>query len=361
MDDGSPAAATHHVTVAGTGQSFDVQHGDRILAAGRRAGVWFPFECGWGSCGTCKVTLVEGETELLFPQAPCVDPRDARRGRIVACQSTPTGDIVLKASRTPDGPAPDRATADHRARLVSRQELGPDIARFVFALDAPATYRPGQYAILELAPGLRRCYSMAGLPGSADVSFIAKRYPDHPGSERLFRLAAGAQIHAELPYGDMWVRDSQRPVALVAGGTGISAILAMTRQLAASGTAGAGAQVDGVAGAQVDAGTGARVDAGRPVHVFFGAGARAELVCWDELAQATSRLPEGHLHGALLHPDADWNGTVGLVTEALAERLPDLADADFYVAGPPVMTDAVRALLRGHDVQLDRIRFDSFG
>jgi toluene monooxygenase electron transfer component len=337
MDDGSPAAATHRVTVAGTGQSFEVRQGDRILAAARRAGVWFPFECGWGSCGTCKVTLVDGGTELLFPQAPCVDPRDARRGRIVVCQSTATSDVVLKSSTVQDHPVPDRATADHSARLASRQALGPDIARFVFALDAPAAYRPGQYAILELAPGLQRCYSMAGPPGSAEVSFIAKRYPDRPGSEQLFRLAVGEQLRLELPYGDMWVRDSPRPVVLVAGGTGISAILAMTRQLAAG------------------------EPPGRDVHVFFGAGTRAELVCWDELAQAMSGLPQGHLYGALLHPDADWEGTRGLVTTALGDQLPRLADADFYLAGPPVMTDAVRALLRAHDVQLDRVRYDAFG
>jgi toluene monooxygenase electron transfer component len=324
------------VTVAGTGQSFEVEYGDRILAAARRAGVWFPFECGWGSCGTCKATLVEGETELLFAQAPCVDPRDARRRRVVVCQSTPTTDVVIRVSGADDAPRAERATLDYVARLVAREELGPDIARFVVELNHVAVYRPGQYAILQLGPGLRRCYSMAGPPGSSQVSFIAKRYADRPGSERLFSLASEALIDLELPYGDMWLRPSPRAAVLVAGGTGISAILAMTQELAQ------------------DA-------ASRPVHVFFGAASRAELVCWDELGESTGQLADGHLHGALLEPGAGWEGTTGFVTTALADRLPGLGDADFYVAGPPPMTDAVRALLREHDVQLDHVWYDSFG
>jgi len=329
------------VTVAGTGQSFDVAAGERILAAGRRAGVWFPFECGWGGCGTCKVSVVEGETALLFEQAPCVDPRDARRRRIVVCQSTPVSDVVLKPLRVDDAPLPERPTRDHLARLDVREELGPDIARFHFRLDHEAAYRPGQHAILELAPGLRRCYSMAGPPGSRDVSFIAKHYTGRPGSDRLFALEPGAHLPVELPYGDMWLRDGERPVVLVAGGTGISAILALAQHVAQHLAEGSSVP--------------------RPVHVFYGARTRDELVCWGELEQAVARLDDARLHGALLEPGPGWPGGVGHVTAPLTEQLPALAEADFYVAGPPPMTDAVRALLRENDVQLDRIRYDSFG
>jgi len=329
------------VTVAGTGQSFEVAPGERILAAARRAGVWFPFECGWGSCGTCKVSVVEGQTELLFAQAPCVDPRDARRGRIVTCQSTPTSDLVLKPLRVDGDPSPERPTRDHVARLDRGEELGPGIARFHFRLDQPAVYRPGQHAILELAPGLRRCYSMAGLPGTTEVSFIAKHYPGRPGSGRLFDLAQGTCLALELPYGDMWLRDGERPVVLIAGGTGISAILALARQLARHGARGLPAQ--------------------RAVHVFYGARTRDELVCWDELERDVASIAGARLHGAVVEPPPGWSGGVGHVTAPLAEQLPALAEAEFYLAGPPVMTDAVRALLRDNDVQLDRVRHDSFG
>ena len=337
----------HRVTLAGSGSSFEVAPGERILAAARRAGIWLPFECGWGSCGTCKATVVAGETELLFAQAPSVDARDARRRRVVLCQSTPTSDLTLKVLRAEAEPAPERATADYLARLTARHELAPGIARFGFTLDRPALYRAGQHAVLEVAPGLRRCYSMAGLPGSTEVSFIAKCYPGRPGSQRLFELEVGRQVDLELPYGDSWLRGNERAVVLVAGGTGISAILALATQLAT------GAD-------PVRAGSGQSPD-GRPVRIFYGAASGLELVCWDELQQATAQLPDGRLHAVVATPGSGWTGPIGFVTDLLREQLPTLAEAEFYVAGPPPMVEAVKELLREHCVPLDRVRYDSFG
>jgi NAD(P)H-flavin reductase/ferredoxin len=327
---------THRVTVAGSGESFELVEGDRILTAARRSGVWFPFECGWGGCSVCKVTLVDGETRLLFPGAPAVDARDARRRRILLCQSTATTDLVIRPTRVADAPQPERGTVDRTARLDDVALLGPGIARFRFVLSEPAAYRPGQYAVLELAPGLRRCYSMAGLPGTADVEFIVKQYASGEGSPLLFDLPRGAEIGLELPYGDAWLRPGRRPLLLVAGGTGISAILALVRQLVADADP-------------------------RPVHVGYGAATRDELVCWDELGALVGRLRDGRVHGALLRPGGDWAGVEGLVTTALEPLLPGLGDAEVYLAGPPPMARAVSEQVRASGIPVDRVHVDSFG
>ncbi|MBS4730371.1 2Fe-2S iron-sulfur cluster binding domain-containing protein [Mycobacterium sp. SM1] len=332
--EGGAATGSFEAHVAGTDVRFRVRSGERILGAARRAGVWLPFECGWGSCSTCKATLVEGEVQLLFPEAPAVDPRDARRRRFLACQSTACSDITLKVLRF--GPFEERPTRDYRAELLTAEELGPGIRRFRFRLDAASVYRPGQHAILEFGPNLRRCYSMAGLPGADTVEFIAKRYPGGPGSGALFSLSPGEPIPIELPYGDMWVRAGQRDVVLTAGGTGISAIIALVRQLADTATS-------------------------RRVHVFYGANTRDELVCWDELQALVARLPSARLHGALAKPAGGWPGTTGFVTDALGPQLEALRDAEHYLAGPPVMVDAVLALLREHNTPIDRIHYDRFG
>lgn len=327
---------TYRVTVANTGETFEVREGERILAAARRAGIRLPFECGWGSCGTCKVTVVEGDSALLFAQAPAVGPRDVRRRRLVTCQTTPTSDLVIAALRTGDRPRDELPTEDHDARLVEIEDLGPQIRRFRFRLGRTAVYRAGQYALLEVAPGLRRCYSMANLAGSPIVEFIAKRYDGGPGSDRLFRLAVGSRIPMELPYGGMWLHEGDRPVVLIAGGTGISPVLALTRHLAATGDR-------------------------RPVRVFYGATSPAELVCWDELGTLVAGLADGGLHGALLKPDAGWDGTTGFVTDALHRHAEYLAGAEVYLAGPPPMVHAALATLRNCGVGLDRIHYDSFG
>jgi toluene monooxygenase electron transfer component len=340
----------YSVTIEGTEVCFPVEPGERILGAARRAGVWLPFECGWGSCSSCKATLVDGSVELLFPEAPAHDARDERRRRVMLCQTAPTTDVVIKPQRTSDAPSPERPTRDHIATLDRIEPLGPDIARFTFRLNdlsgrpSVAEYRPGQYAVLELAPGLRRCYSLAGPPGGGTIELIAKRYQQGAGSARLFGLAPGARVAVELPYGDMWLRPHDRPVLLAAGGTGISAILPLLREIAESGDA-----------------TGVR-----RVRVVYGAATRAELVCWDELARLVERLPDATLHGALVAPEAEWRGAHGFVTHALHELAEsgehhDLTDSDAYLAGPPVMVRAVQESLAQIGIPLDRTYVDSFG
>jgi ferredoxin-NADP reductase/ferredoxin len=327
---------TYKVTVAPGGQVFEVGQGERILAAARRAGVWLPFECGWGSCGTCKVILVEGDVELLFAGCPAVNERDARRRRIVTCQTTPTSDIVIKANWIERGPRSERPTNDYRARLVRVDMLGPQLRRFTFALDRVTSYREGQYAILDLGEGVRRCYSMSGLAGLPSLEFIAKRYENRIGGQRLFALPVGSEIAIELPYGDMWIRDGDRPVVLIAGGTGISAILALAQKLAHFGER-------------------------RPVRAFYGAASVAELVCWQDLRSLVEAMPNGRLYGAVVNSAPEWQGPVGLVTDLLASHQSEVADAEVYLAGPPPMVDAVLDQLRQCAVPLDRIHYDRFG
>ena len=327
---------TYRVTVAPGGQVFDVRHGERILAAARRAGIWLPFECGWGSCGTCKATLVEGDVELLFADCPSVNERDARRRRTVTCQTTPTSDIVIKPNWAESAPRLERPTADYQARLTHVDMLGPQLRKFTFELDQNANYREGQYAILELGDGLRRCYSMSGLAGSPAIEFIAKCYDRGLGGHRLFALPVGSMIPIELPYGDMWIRDGDRPVFLIAGGTGISAILALARKLAGRGDP-------------------------RPVRAFYGAASVFELVCWEDLLSLIQTLPDGYAHGAVMNSAAGWEGAIGPVTDLLKANQQALSDADLYLAGPPAMVDAVLALVRSLAVRVHRIHYDRFG
>jgi toluene monooxygenase electron transfer component len=335
----APPTRAHRVTLAGTDTTFEVAEGERILAAARRAGLWLPFECGWGSCATCKVGLVAGQVRLLFAGAPAADARDARRRRTLICQTTPCSDLIIKPLRTADEPLPELPTADYLGRLVSADEIGPGIRCFRFMLDRPAAYRAGQYAVVDLGAGLRRCYSMSCLPGSPVIEFVAKRQPGGAGSERLFALGPGDCVPVELPYGGMWLRDGTRPVVLVAGGTGISPVLALARALAATGDP-------------------------RPVRVFYGAATSRELVCWEQLSAHVAGLPDGRLYGALESPPSyqdGWPIATGFVTDALAPHLEKVTEGDIYVAGPPPMVQAVLARLRDFDVQLHRIHYDSFG
>ena len=336
-------ARRFRVALDGSDDSFTVTPPESILTAARRAGYWLPYECGWGSCARCKATVVDGEVEVLFPEAPAITERDISRNRFLMCQSTPTSNVTVKPLGAM-GPAAERPTKDYVGTLTSRREVGPSIVELTFTLNEPAVFLAGQYAILHIDEDLKRCYSMSNTPGSSEIEFIIKKYDGHPGSTRMFELGVGDTLPIELPYGDMYLRDVDRPVLLIAGGTGISAILSLARCI-------------------VDDETWAN----RDVHLLYGATSREELVCCEELEE----LSRGHrtqLHGALVQAPDDWAGYEGFVTTALTAVLnaefaveQDLLNAEVYLAGPPAMVNAVQESLGEHGIQLDRIHVDSFG
>ena len=102
------------------------------------------------------------------------------------------------------------------------------------------------------------------------------------------------------------------------------------------------------------------------MRVVYGAATASELVCWDELVGLVDRIPGASLHGALADPDASWAGTTGFVTHALADLAgsgehEDLMTSDAYLAGPPLMVDAVTRSFAELGITLDRTYVDSFG
>jgi toluene monooxygenase electron transfer component len=124
----------------------------------------------------------------------------------------------------------------------------------------------------------------------------------------------------------------------VAGGTGISPILAMVRQAAEEG-----------------------MNFEAPVHVIYGARTAFDLAAGDQLELATRRIPDARYLPVVENAPAEWPHMTGFVTDAIAATVPDLRAAAFYVAGPPVMVSAVRAQLARADVPITQVHYDSFG
>jgi NAD(P)H-flavin reductase len=112
-----------------------------------------------------------------------------------------------------------------QARLVSRRPLTHDMSEFVFAVDGPAAFRPGQYLLLWL-PGVAgaRAYSMSNLPNEEGrFELIVKRVPDGAGSgvlfdgtmQHVFEVKNGRVSRLESSKDVDHVRDQVRHVAEV--------------------------------------------------------------------------------------------------------------------------------------------------
>ena len=78
-------------------------------------------------------------------------------------------------------------------------------------------------------------------------------------------MRPGTQSRFTGPYGAFHLRRSERPILMIAGGSGMAPVLAVLRQLAAEGCA-------------------------RPVRFFYGAREERDLFALEEIRRWASRL-----------------------------------------------------------------------
>ncbi|MBS4753918.1 hypothetical protein KG112_13985 [Nocardioides sp. zg-ZUI104] len=225
-----------------------------------------------------------------------------------------------------------------RLTLVQRRELGDDTVELAFRPARGLRFTPGQYLELDLAPsgaltdsrGLRRMLSISSPPG--ELVTVAVRVPARPSrfKQVLQALEPGAVVRACAVGGDFVLPHSTDPVALVAGGIGVTPYLSQLR------TPGALEDRDVVlvygtrVGAVAELPYGAElIDLGVPVVVVS--------------PQRPTDLPAHWRHVASELLDA----------AALHAAVPDLDARRVHLSGPPAMVDALRA-------RLSRARTDHF-
>lgn len=327
------------------GPEFACAEDDTLLRAGLRAGLGFPYECNSGSCGTCKVELLEGGIHSLRPDAPGLSERDRAKNRVLACQAQPTSDCTIKV-RLREENIPHHRPARFAATLAGHRDLTHDMREFRFAVSGSPGFLPGQYALFYM-PGLEapRTYSMSNVDdGSGEWQFIVRRVPGGIGTAALFdKVAIGSAVPLDGPYGLAFLRtDSPRNIVCVAGGSGLAPILSIVR------------------GAVREPGL-----AGRKIHVFYGARTTRDICGEAELAMLPGFGERITFRAVLSDTEADppgaWGGPTGFVHDYVREWAGDrMAGYEWYFAGPPLMAQAVQKMLIEKRVPYPQVHFDSF-
>lgn len=332
----------HEVRIAG-GEAYRCAEDDTLLRAALRSGLGMPYECNSGSCGTCKVELVEGRIESLRPDAPGLVERDRAKNRVLACQAQPRADCTIKV-RLREENVPRHRPARFRARLEAVRDLTHDMREFTFAAHGAPGFLPGQYALFYL-PGLAapRTYSMANVDdGSGRWQFIVRRVPGGTGTTTLFHdVVVGSEVEIDGPYGLAYLRTgSPRDIVCIGGGSGLAPVLSIAR--------------GAVREPALD---------GRNIHVFYGARTSRDLCGETELCALPGYGERLFFHPVLSHaqePDG-WKGPRGFVHELARDFIGERwGDFEYYFAGPPPMAEAVQRMLIDKRVPYPQVHFDSF-
>jgi len=325
------------ITIQPSGESFACGPGETILRAGLAAGMAMPYECASGSCSSCKGTLLDGAVDPLWPEATGLNERDRRKGdRILCCQARPVGDCTVQVRPAHvEGGRDEPVPAPFAAGVEALERLVPGVIFIRCRPERPVPFLPGQFVLLQVPGGQRRAYSMANTDAET-LDFIVKEKPGGHASRYLFdALSPGDGLSLEGPYGRAYLRTPpEREMVCLAGGSGLAPILSVVR--------GALARPDAPA-----------------IRLFFGVNSADELFMADEMGALAAE--HDALTLTLVVRDGAPGAVTGLVGDVALAALEEVAECDFYMAGPPGLIDAVlRPVMRSGKVAPGRIFFDRF-
>lgn len=325
------------------GEEIECGENESVLDASFRQGYSLVHGCREGQCSACKAYLLEGEVALKPYSTFALSESEEEQGYTLLCRAMPDEDLVVELLHfDPDDYRSEHPIREGRAKVAEIEELTHDISRLVLAIEEPEDfdYRPGHYIDL-VVPGSddRRSFSMANLPGDGRIELIVKRYEGGLISGLLEdgELTAGDALDFVGPYGAFHLREGERPVLMVAGGSGMAPQLALLRQMARDGC-------------------------DRPVRFFYGARGQADLFALEEIERLGSELEDFAFTPVL--SDEDWEGETGFVHEAVAAYLDEGGldgDLEAYLCGPPPMVEAAtEMLIDGRGLDPKQIHFDKF-
>jgi aquacobalamin reductase/NAD(P)H-flavin reductase len=176
---------------------------------------------------------------------------------------------------------------------------------------APFSFRAGQYLMVVMDERDKRPFSMASTPieqesielhiGASEMNLYAMAVMD--------RILKEKSLVVDIPHGDAWLReDSDRPLILIAGGTGFSYVRSILLTVLAR-------------------------QPERQVSVYWGGRELRHLYDLGELQSLAQVHTNLNVIPVVEQPDEQWHGRSGTVLSAVLQDFGTLASHDIYIAG----------------------------
>jgi CDP-4-dehydro-6-deoxyglucose reductase, E3 len=314
------------VSVLPSNRSFIAIADEPILTAGIRQGVALPYGCKDGACGSCKCKMLEGKVVHGQHQVKALSAEEEAKGYILTCCAKPQSDVVLESRQVTSADAfPIKRMP---SRVISLEKKSHDVMAIKLQLPASDTlqYKAGQYIEFILRDGARRSYSMASAPHIAAEGKTLELHLRHmPGgkfTDHVFCEMKEKEIQRiEGPFGSFYLReDSQKPMILLASGTGFAPIKAIIEHM----------QQNGIT---------------RPAALYWGGRRPADLYMNDWVLAQVAAMPNLRYVPVVSNalPEDAWTGRTGFVHQAVVADFADLSEHQIYACGAPIVVDSARA------------------
>ncbi len=363
-------------------RDLSVPVGGKLLRALAANELFVPSACGGGgTCGQCRVTVLEGGGALLPIEASHITKREAAEGERLACQVSVRADMRLRVPeavfgakrweckvRSTDCVAtfikevvlelPVDEVLDFRAGGYIQIECPPHKLRYA-DFDIPAEYQDDweRFGLFDLESVVeepaRRAYSLANYPDENNIVMLNVRIAAPPPaapagtppgimSSYIYSLKPGDPVVISGPFGDFFARETGAEMIFVGGGAGMAPIRShIFDQLK-------------------------RLDSKRKINFWYGARSLREAFYIEEFDQLAAEHDNFQWRLALSDPlpQDNWQGLTGFIHEVLLEHYlkdhPAPEDCEYYFCGPPMMNAALIFMFDELGVGEENILFDDF-
>jgi len=246
-----------------------------------------------------------------------LDEAARQAGYALLCRATPLSDLVVEV-RELSLHAVQPRLLPARVRRIENPAPGIVILSLRLPMNANFRFAAGQFLDVQLPDGKTRSYSIASPPaieGVMDIELHVRQIPGGLFSDGvLATLKEGEILRLRAPLGTFHLReDSQKPVILIASGTGYAPMRSILLYAQSSGLQ-------------------------RPVKLYWGNRTPQDFYTeppdWVDCVRVVSNMA--------------WEGRTGLVHEAVMKDHPDLSGFQVYACGAPAMVDAARRDFTAH-------------
>ncbi|HEX5127299.1 MAG TPA: CDP-6-deoxy-delta-3,4-glucoseen reductase, partial [Rhodocyclaceae bacterium] len=305
------------ITLQPSGRQYIADADTTLLQAALDATLIIPYGCRDGACGSCKATILSGEIDHGKAPESTLPVSEREAGMALLCCAKARSNLAIEVRDVRS--ASDIPLRKLPCRVQSLNKPASDVAVLNIKLPANDTFRfiAGQYIDFLLADGKRRSFSIANPPHQAEALELHIRHvPGGHFTEHVFSAMKERDIlRFEGPLGGFYLRQSDKPIIFLAGGTGFAPIKSIIEDIAHQ--------------------TAEQTNR-RPMILYWGSRDRAGLYAHALAEQWARELPNFRYVPVISDAiPADWQGRRGLAHQAIMQDLPDLSGYQVYACGAP--------------------------
>ena len=364
-------------------KDVEMNPGGKLLGALADQKLFVSSACGGGgTCGQCKVKVLEGGGEILATEMGHVTKKEAKDGVRLSCQVNVKQDMKIEVPEEVFGVK----------KWVCKVRSNDNVATFIkeLVLELPAgesvPFKAGGFIQIERPAGLdidyknfqvdeeyrpdwdhfniwqyrskvddltTRAYSMANYPEEKGIIMLNVRIASPPPrlpnvepgkmSSYIFDLKPGDEVTISGPFGEFFARETKKEMIFVGGGAGMAPMRShIFDQMR-------------------------RIHTDRKVTFWYGARSKREMFYVEDFDTLQKENENFTWHVALsdAQPEDNWTGYTGFIHNVAYEEYlknhPNPEDCEYYLCGPPIMNKCVIDMLVELGVERDDIMLDDFG